>query len=66
MECERPIFEFKVVGAIDEIVIPTKKDWRGKRYGFVRFVDVKDEEMAEIKLNNIWLNGVKISANISK
>lgn len=23
-------FEFKEVGEIDEIVIPTKKDWRGR------------------------------------
>lgn len=54
------------MGEIDEIVILDKKDWRGKKYGFVRFVDVKNERMEETKLNNTWLNGRIISANISK
>lgn len=59
-------FEFKEIGDIEEIVILGKKDWRGKKYGFVRFGEVVDERVAETKLNNIWLNGRKISANISK
>lgn len=59
-------FEFKDIGEIEEIVIPIKKDWRGKKYGFVRFIDVGDVKWEETKLNNIWLEGCKISANLSK
>lgn len=59
-------FEFKEVGEIEEIVIPPKKDWRGKKYGFVRFSGEKDERITETKLDNIMLNGSKISANLSK
>lgn len=64
--CKGFFFEFKEVGAIEEIVIPGKKDWRGKRYGFVRFVDISDVDLAEVKLNNLWLNGCKLSVNKSK
>lgn len=59
-------YEFKELGAIEEIVIPTKKDWRGKKYGLVRFVNVYEERVMETKLNNIMLNGKKIIANLSK
>lgn len=59
-------YEFKKLGDIEEIVIPDKKDWRGKKYSFVRFVNVSEKRMVETKLNNIWLNGKKIVANISK
>lgn len=37
-----------------------------KKYGFVRYNKVDDERVLEIKLNNIWLDGGKINANISK
>lgn len=57
-------FEFKDLGVIDEIFIPAKKDRRGQKYGFVRFVDVADEKMVERKLNNIWLDERKINVNI--
>lgn len=59
-------FEFKELGEIDEIVISSKSDWRGKKYGFVKFVKMVDERMVEAKLNNIWMDGRKIITNISK
>lgn len=59
-------FEFKELGVIEEIVIPAKKDWRRKKYGFVRFVNVYEERAVETKLNNIWLNGKKIIDNLLK
>lgn len=33
-------YKFKDLWVIEEIVIPTKKDWRGNKYGFVSFVNV--------------------------
>lgn len=59
-------FEFKGLGDIEEIVIPAKKGWRGKKYGFVRFENVIEERLVDTKLNKIWLEGKKLSANISK
>lgn len=53
-------FEFKELGVIDEIVIPSKKDWSGQKYGFVRYVNVEDERIKEVKLNNTWLDGRKL------
>lgn len=58
-------FEFKEPGEIKEIVIPAKKDWRGKKYGFVRFINITNKKLVETKLNNTWLNGKKINANIT-
>lgn len=59
-------FEFKPFGEIDEIVFPTKRDWRGNKYGFVRFVNVANARLLETKLDNIWLEDRKIRANITK
>ncbi|XP_058745968.1 uncharacterized protein LOC131618827 [Vicia villosa] len=59
-------FEFKDLGMLDEIFIPPNKDWRGLRYGFVRFLNLEDERIVEINLNNLLLDGRKINANISK
>ncbi|XP_058726994.1 uncharacterized protein LOC131598405 [Vicia villosa] len=59
-------FEFKDLGVVDEIVIPPKRDWRGEKYGFVRFVNVVNIRVLETKLNNLWLEGRKLNANVSK
>ncbi|XP_058724741.1 uncharacterized protein LOC131596144 [Vicia villosa] len=59
-------YELKDFGSIEEIVIPPKKDWRGTRYGFVRFFNVEDARILETKLDNVWLGEKKISANITK
>lgn len=37
--------EFKDLGEIEEVVIPPRRDKYGRRYGFVRFVNVKDVKM---------------------
>ncbi|XP_058739184.1 uncharacterized protein LOC131611080 [Vicia villosa] len=57
---------FRDFGAVDEVVIPPKRDVRGKRYGFVRFFTVKEPERLAIKLDNIFIDGRKIHANLPK
>ncbi|XP_058732730.1 uncharacterized protein LOC131604301 [Vicia villosa] len=59
-------FEFKDLGLIEEIVIPSKKDWKGLRYGFFRYLNIEDERLVEIKMNNLLPDGRNINANISK
>ncbi|KAI5397174.1 hypothetical protein KIW84_063121 [Lathyrus oleraceus] len=49
-------------GDIDEVVIQAKKDKHGKRYDFVRFFNVENENFLVAKLNNIFIGNRKILA----
>lgn len=51
---------------MEEIVILPKKDWRGQRYGFVCFINVENDRLMEVKLDNLWLDGRKLKANVSR
>ncbi|XP_058742327.1 uncharacterized protein LOC131614792 [Vicia villosa] len=59
-------YEFKAFGEIMEFVIPPKKDKYGRRYGFVRFVNVPDVKSLEIKLDNMFLDGRKLHVNLTR
>ncbi|XP_058784296.1 uncharacterized protein LOC131659072 [Vicia villosa] len=54
---------FGCVGEILEVVIPPWRNKFGKRFGFARFKEVKDERMLAVKLDNIQIDGRKIHAN---
>ncbi|XP_058742076.1 uncharacterized protein LOC131614521 [Vicia villosa] len=63
----RDLYEvFSRFGAVNEVVIPAKRDVRGKRYGFVRFFDVKDSRLLGCKLDNIFLEDIKLQVNIPR
>lgn len=63
----KELFEiFKDFGLVVEVVIPPRRDKRGKWFRFVRFQKVRDEIILYVKLDNIYLNGKKIYANIPK
>ncbi|XP_058740912.1 polyadenylate-binding protein, cytoplasmic and nuclear-like [Vicia villosa] len=57
---------FSEFGEVDEVIIPSKRDVRGKKYGFVRFFDVKEVELLATKLDNIFLGMKKIHVNVPK
>lgn len=57
------LFEFKELGLVEKVVIPLKKDKFGRRYGFVRFLNVQDTKLLAIKLDNVVLEGRKLYAN---
>ncbi|KAI5398482.1 hypothetical protein KIW84_064028 [Lathyrus oleraceus] len=57
---------FSRFGEVDEVVIPLKKDIRGKRYGFVRFFNVIDSRRLACKLDNIFVENVKLQVNIPR
>ncbi|KAI5403769.1 hypothetical protein KIW84_051070 [Lathyrus oleraceus] len=57
---------FSRFGEVDEVVIPMKKDVRGKRYGFVRFFNVADSTRMACKLDNIFVENVKLQVNIPR
>ncbi|XP_058752176.1 uncharacterized protein LOC131625325 [Vicia villosa] len=59
-------YEFKAFGDIVEVVVPPKKDRYGRRYGFVRFVNVSDVKSLETKLDNMFLDGRKLHVNLTR
>lgn len=60
------LYEFKKLGEVEEVVIPPKKDSKGRRYGFTHFLNVKDEKLLATKLDNIILDGRKLFANVPR
>ncbi|GKV47547.1 hypothetical protein SLEP1_g54442 [Rubroshorea leprosula] len=50
-------------GRVIEIECPKKRDRLGRRFGFVRFLEVKDTGELERKLNQIQIAGIKLQAN---
>lgn len=60
------LFEFKSLGELEEAAIPPRRDTRGRRFGFVRFSNVKDEALLALKLDNVVLDGKKIFTNLPK
>lgn len=56
---------FRDFSDADEVVIPPKKDRRGKRYMFVRFKKVEDVRLTMVKLENIIIEGKKNYANVT-
>jgi hypothetical protein len=57
---------FDNLGEVMEVVIPAKRDKGGRRFGFVRFVQVSDIQKLESDLDNMVFGGVKISVNLSR
>lgn len=51
---------FRAFENIDEVIILDKKDKRGKRYDFVKFFNVKDQDYLTTKLDNIFMGTYKI------
>ncbi|KAI5411237.1 hypothetical protein KIW84_056385 [Lathyrus oleraceus] len=63
----RDMYEFfQYYGKLDEVIIPSKKDVRGRRYGFIRFFNVTDSRLLATKLDNSFLDNVKLHVNIPK
>ncbi|GAU32253.1 hypothetical protein TSUD_53800 [Trifolium subterraneum] len=57
---------FQHYGNIVEVVIPTKRDKGGRRFGFARFDKVKDVRRFGIELDNIIIGRNKIYVNPSR
>ncbi|KAI5417065.1 hypothetical protein KIW84_041886 [Lathyrus oleraceus] len=60
---------FNIFGSFDKVrkvVIPHKRNKFGKHSGFARFIEMKDIRLLAIKLDNIFIDNVKIHANIPR
>lgn len=53
-------------GDIEEVVIPAKRDKIGKRFGFVRVVNVQEPERFGVKLDNIIIGRERIMINMPR
>ncbi|XVF61205.1 hypothetical protein PTKIN_Ptkin08bG0111400 [Pterospermum kingtungense] len=51
---------FKSYGDIVDVFIPTKRNFRRQRFGFIRFMSVEDTNCLILALNQIWIGGYKL------
>nr|GEX67242.1 RNA-directed DNA polymerase, eukaryota [Tanacetum cinerariifolium] len=56
----------KQYGFVVDAFIPTRRSKAGKRFGFVRFINVFDAERLVNNLCTIWIRRYKIYANIAR
>ncbi|GLT59696.1 hypothetical protein SLA2020_325020 [Shorea laevis] len=50
-------------GRLWDIFIPSKRDRRGNRYGFARFLDVRDGQEIKKQLESIWIGNKRVIFN---
>ncbi|GKU89448.1 hypothetical protein SLEP1_g3583 [Rubroshorea leprosula] len=50
-------------GRVFDIYCPNRRSRNGTRFGFVRFLEVKDRKELERKLDQIWVNDMKLWVN---
>ncbi|GJV01014.1 nucleotide-binding alpha-beta plait domain-containing protein [Tanacetum coccineum] len=53
-------------GHVVDTFIPTKRSKAGKRFGFVRFINVFNEERLVNNLCTVWIDRYKLHANIAR
>ncbi|GJU93124.1 RNA-directed DNA polymerase, eukaryota [Tanacetum coccineum] len=56
----------KQYGHVVDSFIPTKRSKSGKRFGFVRFINVFNEERLVNNLCTVWIDRYKLHANIAR
>ncbi|GJW95793.1 RNA-directed DNA polymerase, eukaryota [Tanacetum coccineum] len=56
----------KQYGHVVDSFIPTKRSKNGKRFGFVRFINVFNEERLVNNLCTVWVDHYKLHANIAR
>ncbi|GKV27959.1 hypothetical protein SLEP1_g37069 [Rubroshorea leprosula] len=50
-------------GRLWDIFIPSRRDRRGNRYGFARFLDARNEREMKKQLENIWIGNHRVIFN---
>ncbi|XP_021987505.1 uncharacterized protein LOC110884112 [Helianthus annuus] len=58
--------ECQPCGVICDAVVPKRRDYAGRVFGFVRFKRIKDQNKLLQALNNVWIGNKKIKVNVSK
>jgi RNA recognition motif-containing protein len=58
--------KFAHFGRVGEVYIPEKRDKQGRRFGFVKFRDVRDAEEQLKLLSDIWIGTYKLRVNLAR
>ncbi|MCI19252.1 endonuclease/exonuclease/phosphatase family protein, partial [Trifolium medium] len=58
--------KFARFGRVGEVYIPNKLDKQGKRFGFVKFREVRDVKDLLSRLGDIWVGSFKLRVNLSR
>jgi hypothetical protein len=58
--------KFARFGRVGEVYIPERRDKQGKRFGFVKYRDVKNAREQLDLISNIWFGSFKIRVNIAR
>jgi hypothetical protein len=51
---------FLKYGRVAEVYIPKKVDRQGRRFGFVKFLEVSDEDALGDNLREVWMGSFKL------
>ncbi|KAK7328517.1 hypothetical protein VNO77_22626 [Canavalia gladiata] len=57
---------FKCWGRVWDVFMPTKRNSKCQRFGFVRYMDVGNGRALKNELNNVWIGSYKVRVNVSK
>ncbi|KAK7269345.1 hypothetical protein RIF29_22070 [Crotalaria pallida] len=57
---------FQKWGKVVDVYIAPRRDKKGERFGFVRFVNVDDVKALAKNLDSIWLGEIKLKVNIPR
>ncbi|WJX76190.1 hypothetical protein P8452_59633 [Trifolium repens] len=57
---------FLKFGRVREVYIPKKLDKRGRRFGFVKYMEVAEMETLEESLREVWIGSFKLQINRSR
>lgn len=57
---------FDKQGRVHEVVIPARRNAQGRRFGFARFLNVREPERLALILDNIFVEGEKIHVNLPR
>jgi hypothetical protein len=58
--------KFAHFGRVGEVYIPKKLDKQGRRFGFVKYRDVKDAKEQLRLISNIWVGSFKLRVNLPR
>ncbi|MCI42191.1 RNA recognition motif, partial [Trifolium medium] len=59
-------FKFARHGRVGEVYVPKKLDKQGRRFGFVKFREVRDGGEMLSRMGDIWLGTYKLRVNLSR
>lgn len=54
---------FARYGNVEEVFVPRKRDKWGRRFGFVKYKEVTNEEVLWYKLEEVWWGDMKLKVN---